>query len=53
MFYRFINGKIKQKESVAPLKDNKEVREDPKEMSEALNNNFQKVFTTETDFKNS
>ena len=33
------------------MKENKEVYEDPKEMSEVLNKNFQKVFITESDFK--
>ena len=33
------------------MKENKELYEDPKEMSEMLNKNFQKVFTTESDFK--
>ena len=33
------------------MKENKEVYEDPKEMSEMLNKNFQKVFTTESDYK--
>ena len=28
-FYRFINGKLKHKESVARLKENKELYEDP------------------------
>ena len=38
-------------ENIARLKENKEEYEDPKEMSEVLNKNFQKVFTTEFDFK--
>ena len=51
LFYRFINGKIKHKEIITRLKKNNEVYEDPKEISEVLNKNFQKVFTTESDFK--
>ena len=51
LFYRFINGKIKHKEIITRLKENNEVYEDPKEMSEVLNKNFQKVFTTESDFQ--
>ena len=50
LFYRFINGKIKHKEIITRLKENIEVYEDPIEMSEVLNKNFQKVFTTESDF---
>ena len=48
MFYRFINRKIEYKENVTRLK---EVYENSKEMSEVLYKNFQKVFTTESDFK--
>ena len=33
------------------MKENKEVYEDPKEMSEMLNKNFLRVFTTESGFK--
>ena len=33
------------------MKENKEVYENPKEMSKVLNKNFQKVFTAEFDFK--
>ena len=33
------------------MKENNKVYEDLKEMSEVLNKNFQKVFTTESDFK--
>ena len=54
LFYWFINGKIKHKKIITILKENNEVRtvyEDPKEMSEVLNRNFQKIFTTELDFK--
>ena len=46
LFYRFINVKLKRKESIAQLKENKEVYEDPKEISVVLNKNFLKVFTT-------
>ena len=52
LFYRFIYGKIKHQESIAWLKENREVLyEDLKEMSEVLNKNFQKVFTIESDFQ--
>ena len=34
LFYRFINGKLKHKESVARLKEHKKVYEDPKGMTE-------------------
>ena len=51
LFYRFINGKIKHKEIINRLKENNEIYEDPKGMSEVLNKNFQKVFTTESEFK--
>ena len=51
LFYKFINGKIKHKEIIIRLKENNEVYEDPNEMSKVLNKNFQKVFTTEPDFK--
>ena len=33
------------------MKENNEVYEDPKEMSEVLNKNFEKVFTTQSDFE--
>ena len=46
-----INGKIKYIGSLIRLKENKEVYEDPKEMSEMLNKNFQKIFTIESDYK--
>ena len=51
LFYRYINGKIKSKESVTRLRENNKVYEDPKEMSELLNKNFQKVFTKESEFQ--
>ena len=51
LFYRYINGKIKQKERITRLKENNETVEDPKEMSEILNKNFQNVFTSETEFR--
>ena len=35
------------------IEGNKEVYENPKEMSEILYMNFQKVFTTESDFERS
>ena len=50
LFYKFSNGKIKQKESKTRLKKNTELYEDLKEMRE-LNKSFQKVFTTEFDLK--
>ena len=50
LFYQFINGKIKQKDKVERLKDGSETYEDPKDMSEILNKNFQQVFTKETEF---
>ena len=43
--------KIKQKERITRLKENNETVEDPKEMSEILNKNFQNVFTSETEFR--
>ena len=47
LFYRFVNGKTKPKETIERLKEgNKEVS-DPKGL---LNNKFQQVFTRETDF---
>ena len=50
LFYRFINGK-KNTEIINRFKENNEVYENPKEMSEVPNKNFQKVFTTKSDFK--
>ena len=51
LFYRFINGKIKPKEIITRLKKHNEVYEDLKEMSEVLNENLKKIFTTESDFQ--
>ena len=50
-FYKFINGKIKHKKIITRLKENNEVYEDSKEMSEVLIKNFQKVFTTKSNLK--
>ena len=33
------------------MEENKEVYEDPKEITQILNKNFQKVFITESDFE--
>ncbi len=50
LFYRYINQKIGNKETIAQLKHNK-IYEDPREMSKVLNVNFQKVFTRESNFE--
>ena len=51
MFYSFINGKMKAKESIIQLKENIKVYKNLKQKREVLNKNFQKVVTTESDFK--
>ena len=50
-YIQYINGKIKQKERITRLKENNETVEDPKEMSEILNKNFQNVLTSKTEFR--
>ena len=51
LYYIFVIGKIKHNESIIRLQENKEVYENPKQMSEVLHKNFQKVFTTGCNFK--
>ncbi len=45
LFYRYINKKLKHRECIDRLRDDHRIYEEPKEMSELLNLNFQKVFT--------
>ncbi len=51
MFYRYINQKSGNKETITHLKYNNKIYEDPREMSEVLNMNFQKVFTRGSNFE--
>ena len=51
MFYRFVNGKLKKRESIERLKGEQGIVDDPKNMAELLNNRFQQVFTKETMFE--
>ena len=51
MLYRFIYEKIKRIEIMTQLEENKDVYEDPKQVSVVLNKNFQKVYTIESYFK--
>ena len=50
LFYRYINGKLKNKEVIEKLKGDNRLVEDPKDMAELLNNKFQQVFTKEPSF---
>ena len=51
LFYRYVNGKMKNRDSITKLRENDIIYEDPKEMSEILNRNFQMVFTRESEFQ--
>ena len=51
LFYRFINRKLKVKETIVRLKGEEGIIEDPKDMADLLNNRFQQVFTKESPFK--
>ena len=50
LFYRFVNGKLKNKKEISRLKVDGSYVEEESEMAEALNNYFQEVFTKERDF---
>ena len=50
LFYRYVNGKLKNKSEITKLKTNNEVYDDAQEMAEVMNNCFQQVFTTENYF---
>ena len=41
LFYRFVNGKLKKRESIERLKGEQGIVDDPKNMAELLNNRFQ------------
>ena len=45
LFYRYINGKMKNKREISKLKINYEIYEDAEEMIEVMNNCLQSVFT--------
>lgn len=49
-FWKFIKNKAIDFNGVAPLKVNGQLTSDPKLKAEALNNQFQSVFTRETEF---
>ena len=51
LFYRFINKKMKHKESITKLRENGEIFEESKDLCEILNKNFQSVFTNETEYQ--
>ena len=48
LFYRYVNGKLKNKGKISNVKINNEVVE---EIAEVMNNCFQSVFTRESDFQ--
>ncbi|XP_050695649.1 uncharacterized protein LOC126985138 [Eriocheir sinensis] len=50
LFYRRVNGKIKNKETIDKLKMDGATYEDPAEMAEVMNNSFHRVFTKEDKF---
>ena len=50
LFYKFINGKLNRKEVIEKVKVGEEIYEEVSDIVEILNNNFCKVFTTETLF---
>lgn len=50
LFYRHVNNNIKNRESIESLEVNGVCSEDPREMAEAMNGCFRKVFTKETAF---
>ncbi len=51
LFYRFINGKMKQKVGISRLKVEDEVYEDDDSICEIMNQKFQEVFTRESQFE--
>ena len=50
LFYKYINGKMKSKETIDKLIKGNMVHETTKEMSEIMNENFKSVFTVEETF---
>ena len=50
LFYRFVNGKLKNKKEISKLKVDGEFLEEEELMAEELNKCFQKVFTNEETF---
>lgn len=51
LFYRFINGKMKQREGVSRVKDGGHVYEEDKDICDIMNKKFQAVFTEESEFE--
>jgi len=51
LFYRFINKKMKVRDSIESLKGEHGIIKDPKDMANLLNNRFQQVFTKESPFE--
>lgn len=51
LFYRFVNRKLKSKETIARLQGEQGMIDDPKSMANLLNTRFQQVFTREPIFE--
>ena len=51
LFYRYVNGKLKNKSGTTKLKINDETYEDAQMMAEVMNECFQSVFTIENNFQ--
>ena len=50
LFYKYINGKLKNKEDISRITVGDDMIDDTKEMAEVFNRSFQSVFTEEDDF---
>ncbi|XP_050714228.1 uncharacterized protein LOC126997279 [Eriocheir sinensis] len=50
LFYRHVNDKLKNRETINKLKMDGTAYEDPAEMAEVMNNSFHRVFTKEDEF---
>ena len=44
LFYRYVNGKLKNKGQISKLRINEEIYKDAEEMTEVMNNCFHSVF---------
>ncbi|MPC60443.1 hypothetical protein E2C01_054488 [Portunus trituberculatus] len=51
LFYKYINGKLKNKEVISRIKVGDDMNDNTKEMAEVFNRSFQSVLAEEDDFK--
>ena len=50
LFYKHLKRKLNRREDIKTIRENGQIYENDKDISEVMNNNFQKVFTKESEF---